>query len=220
MPGYDFNNELYYKFTRLDTKKAILVKRGHDAPSFVSGGARWNVVNRPSQMSFTTYEGSDPRRMDVPILFDGLTSDESTDYSVEDHVGILNHFRFPPEGDPLAPPPLVIVEGSLPVPAQPDIVWVVEDISFGDDVIWHENDYRLRQDAVVHLLQYIDPKQLKTKPPATVRSYHVARGDTLRSISKDQYGTAQYWRLIQKANNIRDPKKLPKRIRLPIIVNP
>lgn len=207
----DINIGTEYRFQRVDTGKSVIVLRGLTAPTLTQAGGRWNVIARPRRTDFITYEGSNLRVMDVPIMFDGWAQLDS----IEEDIDILNAMRLPP-GD-LSPPPQVRCYGALPVTG---IKWVITNIEFGDIVIWHEGGYRLRQDATVTLTQYEETESLEIKPPATSRMYNVAKGDTLKSISKDQYGTSKYWRLIQKANNIRDPKKLPKKLRLPVIINP
>lgn len=207
----DFNIEVYYRFTRLDLRTSVLTKRDAAPPMITNVGGRWNVVNRPRRRSFTTYDGSDLYAMDVPIFFDGL----DTGRSMEDAISILNQMSIPPSD--FATPPQVLIDGAVPVKGA---TWVLSPaITWGTNVIWHEDGYRLRQDAVVHLLEFAEAKQLAIKPPAT--SHTVATGGrTLRQISRDEYGTIKYWSAIQKANNIRDPKKLPKTLRIPVIVNP
>lgn len=208
----DLNIELFYRFTRLDTGVDVIVKRAPNAgPVITAGGGRWNIVNRPRRGGFTTYDGDDPYRMDVPIFFDGF----DTGRSMEDAISILNQMNFAPAD--YATPPQVRIEGAVPVK---NATWVLDpQITWGDQLtIWNKNNYRLRQDCVVHLLQYVVADQLQIKPPATSRIYNVKDGDTLKSISKDQYGTPNYWSTIKNANSIRDPKKLPKTLRIPVVV--
>lgn len=208
MPDADFNIELFYRFTRLDKKNSILVKRDAAEATLVSVGARWTVVSRPRRVGFTTYDGSDPYRMDVPILFDGWDDGRGQ----EDAISILNQMRISAD---YVQPTTVSVDGALPVKGA---TWVIENIDFGNNVIWHPNNYRLRQDAVVHLLQFIEADELAIKPASTAHIYTVKTGDTLKSISKSQYGTTKFWSSIKKANNIRDVKKLPKTLRIPAII--
>lgn len=206
----NFNIELYYRFTRQDSRRSFMVKRDVAAPVLVGVGGRWTVVDRPRRTSFTTWDGNDPYRMDVPILFDGWDDFDS----IEAEVALLNEMRL---SDDFVQPPQVRVEGALPVK---NATWVIEAVDFGDNVIWHENNYRLRQDAVVHLLQFIEADSLVIKAPSTSHIHAVRSGETLKSISKDEYGTSKYWSAIQKANKIRDPKKLPKTLRIPPLVSP
>lgn len=200
--------EVFYEFTRQDTGASVQVKRDADAAKLVGVGGRWNIVNRPRRQSFVTWDGDDLYTMDVPILFDGF----DTTRSMEDAISILNQMRI--KTDDYSPPPTVKIEGALPVK---NATWVIEGIDFGDE-IWHESGFRLRQSAIVHLLQYITADALQIKAPATSKVINVKDGDTLKSISKAQYGTPIYWSAIKKANSIRDPKKLPKTLRIPVII--
>lgn len=206
----EFDHGLYYKITRLDNNNSILVLRDAAPPTMVSVGARWTTVNRPRRKSFITWDGNDPYRMDLPILFDGWDDLDS----VESDVAILNNMRL---SDDYVQPPRIIIEGAVPVKRDK---WVIESIDWGDHVIWHEAGYRVRQDAVVHLLEYVEPQQLAIKPVTTSQIIHVKAGDTLKSLSREYYGTPKYWSAIKKANNLRDGKKLPGTLRIPPIVNP
>lgn len=209
----NFDQSLYYRITRLDKKNSILVLRDATPPKLVSVGGRWDVVNRPRRVSFTTWNGSDPYRMDLPILIDGLDDD----VNVQPDIAFINNLRLAQQA--FSPPPQVEVEGAIPVES-PDEGWVVESIDFGDNVIWHPKGYRLRQDAVLHLLQYIPITSLSIKPGSTAHMRRVRSGDTLKSISKDEYGTTKYWSAIKNANGLRDVKKLPKYLKIPPIVSP
>lgn len=209
MPDADFNIGLYYRLTRLDNNNSIIVRRDADPPQLISGGGRWNVINRPRRGAFTVWDGDDPYRMDVPILIDGWPST-----SVEDDIAILQQMRH--RTDDYSPPPKIKIEGALPVKGA---TWVLEnDTDWGSNVIWHPENYRLRQDCIVHLLQFQTADNLTIKAPSTSHTYVVKAGDTLKSISRSQYGTPAYWSTIKNANNIRDPKKLPKTLRIPTII--
>lgn len=207
----DLDIQRFYRLTRKDNHNSIIVKRDASPPTLVSVGGRWSVIDRPRQQSFTVWNGDDLYRMDLPILFDGWDDLDS----VEDQVAILNNMRLSKET--FQPPPQIDIDGAVPVKGA---TWVIESIDFGQNVIWHEDGYRLRQDAVVHLLQYVEAETLKITPPATAHTYRVKAGDTLKSISKSQYGTSKYWSAIKNANNIRDIKKLPKTLKIPALVSP
>lgn len=210
MPDASINIGKQYKFTRLDTSKSVTMKRDADPPTITQGSGRWNEVTRPRRTSFVTYNGSDLYRMDVPILFDGW----DTGRSMEDAISILNQMCQSP-GD-YTPPPTVDIEGAVPVKGGK---WVLDPMpTWGTQVIWHPDGYRLRQDCVVHLLEFVEADNLSIKPPATNQIYHVKAGDTLKSISKQFYGTPKFWSVIKNANKIRDVKKLPKTLRIPQIV--
>jgi nucleoid-associated protein YgaU len=46
----------------------------------------------------------------------------------------------------------------------------------------------------------------------------VVAGETLASIAKQEYGDPKYAAVIKSANNIRDPKQLPKKLTIPPLV--
>lgn len=212
MPVANLNIGLYYRITRQDSHKSVVIKRDSDPPTLVEVGGRWTINERPRRRSFTTWAGDDPYRMDVPVLFDGWDDNGS----VEDEIALLNQMQISPSD--YSKPPQIKIEGAVPVK---DATWVLDPhISWGTNVIWHPAGYRLRQDAVIHLLQYIAPDSLTIRPPATARTYKVKKGDTLKSISRDEYGTPKYWSALKSANNIRDVKKLPANLKIPVIVNP
>lgn len=206
------DQSLYYMFTRLDTKVSVMVKRGLDAPRQMGGGGRWTTVNRPRRTSITVWDGDDPYQMDVPILFDGFLSTGAR-RSQENAISIINQMKFAPSD--FTPPPQVQIAGVLPVKGA---TWIVQNIDYGDNVYWHPDGYRLRQDAVLHLLQYIAPDQLSIRPSAVSHIHRVVAGETLASIAKQEYGDAGLAGVLKQANNIRDPKKLPKTLVIPPLV--
>lgn len=195
----EFDVTKYYKIRAIQAGKTRekLIKRGTEAPKLVSMGARWSVTNRPRRWSFVTFQGYDPRRMDVPVLMDEFF----TNGHIEDEVDFINGLR---KGDDYEPPPQIFIDGGLPVNG---IGWVVEDITYGDNVIYRDDGNRMRQDAVIHFLEYIKPDTLTVRPPAIGHYHDIKAGETLRSIAKTEYGDPKLWTSIKSVNNIRDPKK-------------
>jgi nucleoid-associated protein YgaU len=187
--------------------------RGDGSPKMTGGGGGWNVVSRPRRVGVTQWAGHDPYRMDVPVLFDGWQDRAS----VEDSIARLNAMQM---GSDYDPPPTVTIDGAVPIKGA---TWVIENIDWGDEVFWQESSqgrfFRLRQDAVVHLLQYQAEVNVKI---AVVKflpnTYYVLhKGETPKQIAKAVYGNANRWKDIQKANpKIRDPNKLPVKTTLRI----
>jgi len=196
---------LYYNFRSSDGAQ-VKVLRGDGPPKMVGGLGGWQQVARPRRTSLTQWIGCEPYQMDVPILFDGWHDKTS----VEDDIRRLAKMAT---GADYSPPPTVIIQGAVPVS---DATWVIDNIDWGDEVYWEETvqgkTYRLRQDAVVHLLEYQAEERLKiTITKSLPNTYVVHRaGETLRSIAKAMYGNGKRWTEIKKANpKIRDPNKLP-----------
>lgn len=200
----------YIIFTASNGLK-VSVLRGTDPPKMTGGGGGWSVEDRPRRVGLTVWKGRSPYMMDIPVLFDGWADGKSQ----ENAISILNQMQM---GADFREPPTVQVEGAVPVKSA---TWTMS-IDWGDNVIW-EDDHRLRQDAVVHLVQYNPEDRLKVRNKGHLKAvsapYTVKAGDTFKSISQHSYGTPKKWREIMAANNIRDPKKIKdlvgKQIKIP-----
>lgn len=192
--------------------KSVRALRDSTAPAIQSGYGGWEVVARARQRGLTQWNGVDPKRLSIPILFDGIHNGDNQ----EDEVNKLLRMATPDKYEP----PIVHIEGK----GFPEIgqQWVIEDIAWGSNVIWgtdrHGKDSLLRQDAVVNLMQYVagDRAAFSKAKPARVggrvwpKHYIVKAGDTLQKIASKFYGNSKKWRIIANANNIRDPSHLKK----------
>lgn len=193
-------------------KKKVTVRLGQSAAKMVGGGGGWETVARARDTAYVQWEGADPYRMDVPVLFDDWQDPEG---GVENAVSVLNQMKMG------HPPPTVRIDGAVPVK---NATWVITDIDWGDDVIWehlgNRHYARQRQDAVVHLLQFVKEDRLKMKPGirTTPTPHRWKKGDTLRKLAKDAYGDASKWQKIASFNKIRDPSKIKvgRVIRIPV----
>jgi hypothetical protein len=191
---------------------SVTMLRGDGAAKMTGGGGGWSVEARPRRVGLTLWQGRDPYRMEVPILFDGWASGRSQ----ENAISILNQMQM---GANFREPPTVTIDGVVPVK---NARWVIDSIEWGDDVIVSD-DHRLRQDAIVRMIQYTPVETLSVRNKgqlrATPKPYIVKKGDTFKSISKAHYGTPDKWRIIMAANNIRDPQAIKrligKAIRIP-----
>lgn len=192
-----------------------MVRRGDGAPTLVSGGAKFQLIDRPRRRSSVQWTGDDPYRMDVPILFDGWTDDANMERNIQ-RLQLMRHSR----GE-LSPPVQVYVDGALPVKGG---LWYIEDITWGTQVIWNvkgkgmKGGYRMRQDAVLHLLQVQPISVLKLlRPPSATTTYRVKVGDTAATIAAKFEITVD---ALKKANNIRDAKKVAGMTHKPIQIPP
>jgi nucleoid-associated protein YgaU len=151
--------------------------------------------------------------MDVPILFDGYRYGTSVELDIR-------RFQLMAIGSDFNPPPTVKIDGALPVSGA---TWVITSIDWGTEVFWSQTQrgqyFRLRQDAIVHLLQFQAEERLKITITNSLPNHYIAaKGDTLQGISKAMYGNGSRWKEIKAANpSIRDPNKIPagKSIRIP-----
>lgn len=180
---------------------SIMVRRGDGAPTIRGGGARYDIIERPRRKSLVQWAGDDVYRMDLPIMFDGWADNNS----VETDIAKLNQLMH--SQAELTAPSMVLIEGAVPVKGAR---WVIEGIDWGDRVIWMSDKrgkgYRLRQDAVVHLLQYNTGSTLAVQNPTTAVKLHTVKtGETVRKIAA-KHGVSSDD--VKKANNIRDPKSV------------
>jgi hypothetical protein len=202
--------------------------RGADPPTVTGGYGGWQKISRPRRKGLTAWQGIDPLEMRLPLLFDGYP-----DASVELPCGRLEQLAgiARTKVGNTSEPPILRVIGAVPA-RTPD--WVVETLEWIDPVIWSEDGYRLRQGAVVTLLEYVADDRLLSMdaaeqarhdalaaaeqaarqagvggvPPAHRKHYTVRQGDTLASIASEQLGDYRRWPEISDLNDIRDPRRV------------
>jgi LysM repeat protein len=195
----------------------VTALRGETPPKLTDGFGGWTEQERPKLTAATVWNGKPALKMDVAIMFDGYMKDDP----VEAEISRLIRMSWPPKEH--EQPPAVKVSGGTPGDTY---TWVINDISFGDEQIWqffHGSMVRYRQDAVVHLLQFVDIDTVAAQSPNVggqrghPRFYIVKQGDTLGSIAVKMYGKRSKWKDIAKANGIRDPKniKVGQRLKIP-----
>jgi|SRR5262245_17007653 len=204
-----------YLLIRATNGVSILVRRGDGVPTLVSGGSKFELIDRPRRRSSVQWIGDEPYRMDVPILFDGWQGNKDVERDIA-RVQLMRHSR----GE-LSPPVRVYVDGALPVKGG---LWYIEDITWGDQVIWNtrgkgmKGGFRLRQNATLHLLQVVPISVLKLlRPPSATTTYRVKVGDTAASIAA-KFGISVT--ALRKANNIRDAKKIAGMVHKTIQIPP
>lgn len=191
-----FDSSRYYIFTS-SAGATVQVLRGVDAPTLLSGGGRYSLIERPRRKSVVQWDGLDPYRMSVPVMFDGWKSSTS----VESDIAKLNQMMQGPAE--FQAPPIVKIQGSVPVK---NAQWVIETIDWGQSYVIWKGTNRIRQDAVVNLLQYVpDTVVSTTRQPSANEPYRIKAGDTLRGLA-----TKRGLKLsdIKRVNNIRDPKAI------------
>ncbi len=213
-------NKSYVFYTEDNSVDPVTVLRG-DAPPKVTGGyGGWEVVKRARRTSMTDYSGADPLTMTVPIMFDGFRKG----ISQEAAINRLSKMALP-SGE-RKQPPAVTVSGGLPLDGK---IWLITDIAWGDNQEWKSvgtDAVRIRQDAVVTVMQKVDPDVLVgvrkgasrgASSGSSPRMYTVKKGDTLFSIAVKFYHDRNKWKLIANANHIRDPKKVKvgRKIKIP-----
>ena|SRR5215831_2753122 len=200
----------YYIFRSLPTGPQVMVMRGESPPQITGGGAKWNTIERPRRTSMVQWTGNDPYTMDVSIMIDGWADNRS----VENDVARINQMFHSPAD--LSPPRPIAIDGAVPVKGAR---WIITGIDWGDRTIWVPDQkgkgYRQRQDAVLHLLQFIPETVLNKLQPTTGLKIHTVKAkETVRTIAR-KHGVTTHD--IKKANNIRDVKvvKPGQKIKVP-----
>lgn len=187
--------------------------------NIASGYGGWIVVSRDRGVGLTQWNGKDPLRMAIPILFDGV----SRRLGQEIGISNLSRMALPPTSG--GEPPTLTATGPG-IPKVGPVVWVIENLQWGTNVNWDFADngvyVRTRQDCVVNLLQYVagDRLAFKNIQPGSItagkvtagwpKQYVVATGDTLRLIAAQMYGDGSWpkVKIIMKANVISDANSI------------
>lgn len=199
-----------------------------DGSSYIASGyGGWQTVQRWRRTSLTQFQGAEPVRLSLPVIFDGFRRREGQE------IKISNLERMARQPEPGKQPPTVRVHGAIP---RSDIKkWVIESLDYSQQqhVIWGvENGVpvRYRQDVIVNLLQHVDEDRIKVNTtgtgfgasgspqgarPTPAHKFHVVRsGETIWQISKEEYGAAKWYRDILKANHLRSPSSIRKGMKL------
>jgi nucleoid-associated protein YgaU len=190
----------------------------------VSGYGGWTVLSRQRRVGLTQWDGKDPLRMSIPIIFDGIR----TGIGQEVNISRLSRMGLPPLSG--GEPPVVTWQ-AFAVPNPGVALWVIENFQWGTNVLWNYvggQAVRVRQDCVVNLLEYRpdDNEAFRSPIPHVAKGkgktgkpkvYTAKKGDTLSKIAQKFYGNASKWKLIADANHIRDPKTVDAgdRLRIP-----
>jgi hypothetical protein len=193
----------------------------------IQGYGGWTEQDRARRRSLTYFTGPKPFKMDLPILFDGY----STDDSVEAAVKTIEQMATPAKYG--SPPPTIKITGHVP---HTDLTWVIDDVTWGD-TMRKIGGTLVRQHLVIHLLQYVTAdiakvsatQKVQTKSkhkskntheyvrtqygyavdPSTVSGYNTTyltrEGDSLTTIAAQQLGNYDYWHDIADLNGLRDP---------------
>jgi len=185
----------------------------------IDGYAGWEVIDRPKRRALTYWKGSNPVRLQVPILIDNFiegTTIEPKCRMLEKMAGLTH------DGDQ---PPTIQIHSNGVVPHDYEEAnqnkWVIETLDWGDAIRNHAGN-RVRQAATITFLLYTDATSLKRLGQRLggggIKLYVVKTSDkSLRTIAKKQLGDSKKWREIASLNGIRDPKAIfaGQRLRIP-----
>lgn len=207
----------YYVSFESDTGDVVTVLLDAASPTLTGGMGGWEVVDRPKRVGITRFKGKEPFRQDVAIVFDGVSTGESQ----EEKISTLVNMGLQP--DDLKDPPKVKVAGTV---HRRDLTWVLEPAPDWDSqsVMWDRQggvSVRIRQAAVVHLLEFVDDQVLITAPSPAVaardkvsgKNVKTPDGMTLKQLASIEYSDPDKYLLILMANPWLDPdprKRIPR----------
>lgn len=183
----------------------LRVQLGESPPKITAGYATFEEQIRPRRRTGLIYTGMDPLKMDLNILFDGYGSGKSQEARIR-KLESLAVSRGGSENEP------AIIRVSGPIPHSGESWWI-QSIDWGDMVIYGKYA-RLRQDAVLHLVQAVRINlalDLEARSPAKkgkgYRRVTVKQGQTLKTIAQIMLGDSRKWNQILsvKGQRFRDP---------------
>lgn len=189
------------------------VAMGDGAPLITGGYGGWTSVDRPDDISFTEWPGSEPVRQSVPIVFSGLKWGESQEEEIREILKLARH-----KGEP---PPVFTIHGAI---HHKKLRWVMESVEFGDPIRSKKTGKVIFQPMTLNIMEYIDPDEIKLRRKKKRKKKHdkerrrgsvhrAKQGDTMVKMAVRFYRDRKKWRLIRAANPRlpRDPRKvIPK----------
>lgn len=188
--------------------KAVLVASGTRlrlpyAPNSVQHtgwGRRWSELTRPGRRSLLVEDGAGLAGMSFTALFGHADNQES----VEPLIATLRR----------------LAEGREPVHLRgmgrfEDRAWRITEVVIDSKARQQGTNAITRADVTITLTEASDHRQRRGpltggkggKGRGEQRRHKVQTGDTLRKLANRYYGEPDRWRLIAKANDIKDPGK-------------
>jgi hypothetical protein len=174
----------------------------------------WQQKERPDAKSLTEWTGQPSVTQSIPLLLNGFMEGNSIQGQANDIIALGRKTT----DDEV--PPIFRLFGPVHFGW---LQWVLEGVDWGEaeeDVIRDNNEVLLRQAVVLHVAEFVDPDEIRTKRirhpfgtsagggtnfPGNV--YIVHKGDTLGIIASKVYGDRSRWKEIGEKNGIRDPNK-------------
>lgn len=181
----------------------VLLGDGSVKPSTGIGG--WSTLERKRRVSMSNFAGSDPIKLDIPLLLDGYADGQSVQAQLDALVSLGRNVASYDEE-----PPSFRIYGSIQFQGT---LFVMENLEFGDDL--REDGILYRQALIAHVAEYVSGDILAFQAARAAGGkkkhrgrYTVKKGDTLYSIAVKIYHDKSRWKDIAQVNGIRDPKKL------------
>lgn len=186
-PGHRDRGRPHGPYVRLLGKGFNLrLKMGDGAAKIADETSGWTTVDRPKDVAITKWVGSQPLKIDVPILLDGWHKREP----INKKLSQLHDLVRDPKGD--RRPPTFVALGPIPFSGHR---FTLEQIEYGDDVIRGTLETKkaqtlFRQDLTLHLMQYVPGDRIKFKKRHRHHHHHGHRhkpkaGDTSLKIANE-----------------------------------
>jgi nucleoid-associated protein YgaU len=179
---------------------------GADGGKLTGGYGTWAEVTVPRRQGITQWSGQSLFGMDLDLMLDGW----GKQVSIERQIATLDKLATRQPG--MLTPPSLRIFGAV---ARPSTRWVITGFDWGDCLRSTHTGERLRQEVVVHLLEYREDTDVLSVPrgPASSkapRKYRVKSGDNLKKIATRMLGKSSRWHDIAKLNKgLRGPN-IPK----------
>lgn len=194
---------------------------GNGPAQITDGYGGWVTVDRPMTVPITAWQGTQPWRMSIPILFDGFDENRSIQKRLNHLLSLGRRDRGHTR------PPVFRAFG--PIPFSGDKMVMESTPDFGTEpaeAIRNRRGRLVRQVVTVHLMQYVAGDEIKFSkrrgrgPEDVPSTYKTKKGDTLNKISVRFYGDTSRAHEIGQINGRHDVRrKLPANItlRLPAV---
>ena len=118
------SNERYQVTISADGIGDVTALMDADPSAIPSGYGGWIVIPRQRRVGLTVWQGKDPLRLKIPLLFDGLRDQ----IGQEVMISRLSRMALPPLGG--GEPPQVKVDGNA-IPRPGPKLWVIENLEWG-----------------------------------------------------------------------------------------
>jgi hypothetical protein len=205
------------RFIATDPQIDIEVPVGNLGAQLVGGLGGYQEIERQDDVSLTDWSGQEALKQDISILLDGYAKGDS----VERELNTILKLGRDPNGERV--PPVFKVFGPVYYEGKS---WVLPadgiDLSGGEieTIRRSGNGELLRQEVILHLLEFIPPEQLRLQGKkrhkqqaglaqniAVGGTYTTKEGDTLQSVAARLYNDWKQWKAIGDRNGISDPHR-------------
>jgi hypothetical protein len=208
------------RFIATDPQIDIEVPVGNSGAQLVGGLGGYQEIERQDDVSLTDWTGQEALKQDISLLLDGWAKGDS----VERELNTILKLGRDPNGERV--PPVFKFFGPVYFEGKS---WVLPDggidLTSGEieTIRRHGDGELLRQEVILHLLEFIPPEQLRlrNKKKAQQRAgisqniavggtYTTKGGETVSEIAARLLNDWQRWKEIGPKNGINDPnRKLP-----------